>query len=71
MWGKATLATLVSSTSMNVASITVMAMTQGLLSLFCRAHAKRCCIEWLVLVAVRDLPKIQAWLSHSPSVCFY
>src|ERR1039457_4684400 len=30
MWGSETLATLVSSTSMKVASITVMAMTQGL-----------------------------------------
>ena len=30
MWGRETLATLVSSTSMKVASITVMAMTQGL-----------------------------------------
>ncbi len=33
MWGRATLATLVSSTSMKVASITVMAMIHGLMAL--------------------------------------
>ncbi len=33
MWGSATLATLVSSTSMKVASITVMAISQGLTGL--------------------------------------
>ena len=32
MWGSATLATLVSSTSMKVASMTVRAMAQGLIS---------------------------------------
>ena len=46
MWGKATLATEVSRTSMNVASMTEMAMTHGLclgaiavLGLDCGRHA--------------------------------
>ena len=45
MCGKATLATLVSSTSMKVASITVRAITQGFVTPFCRARANKLLIR--------------------------
>src|SRR5208283_6089249 len=47
MCGKATLATLVSSTSMKVASITVRAITHGFVTPPCRARANKLLIRSL------------------------
>ena len=60
MCGKATLATLVSSTSIKVASITVMAITQGLVSPFCRARANKVLIVYVFgwIPGVRGVQKL-------------
>ena len=58
MCGSATLATLVSSTSMKVASITTQAITQGLIAAFSgTAISKTCgCIYFVMMVASTFMP---------------